>query len=453
MSQRLKKRIFAILAKIAVVCLVFNLPLIPLTNASFSDQESVSGNQVSAGYWEAPTLVYPLNGTIVTLGSAWDLNPYMDWDYSLHGPGVQYVYESSHNNIINPDGSFTSPVYISGLLSNTQIPAPGTPDGIYYWHVRALISGTWTPWSEIWLLTVDRSQPAPSPTPAPVVINEVYYDVAPDKGDEGNESNPDEWVELYNNTDQPVNLKDWSLTDNSGSDIISHANTYIPANGFAVLAKSASTWAYWSIPSSAEKISLGQKIGNGLGNDGDRLILKDDNGVEIDAVSWGSNTYAFSPSVGDVAEGHSIARSPKGHDTNTSADWVDLATPNPGTNPHPPVTELIAPLPNFESLIESSPSATPEASPTATPSVQPSPIPESSPESSPSGTSQDNTTPTPPITDLNLSPTPTPEGTPEENLVPSPTPTPEEQPPNSDPPITSPSNPESKPEDTVGVNE
>jgi len=178
---------------------------------------------------------------------------------------------------------------------------------------------------------------------ASVVINEVYYNVAPDKGDEGNSANPDEWVELYNNSDSPVNLKNWRIDDNSGSNTIIHANVYIPAKGFAVLAKNASTWTYWSIPTEAKKISLGQKIGNGLDNDGDRVILRDNNGVEVDAVNWGTDTYAFAPSISDVPEGHSISRIVKGvDDANTAADWMDTHPgssppgPNPGTNPHPP---------------------------------------------------------------------------------------------------------------------
>lgn len=179
---------------------------------------------------------------------------------------------------------------------------------------------------------------------ASVVINEVYYDVASDKGNEGDTSNPNEWVELYNNSDNQVNLKDWTLSDNSGSKTINHANKYIPGKGYAVIAKSANTWTYWSIPTGATKIVLGQKIGDGLDDDGDRVVLKESNGTEIDAVSWGSDTYAFTPSVADMAEGHSISRVTKGVDTDVASDWMDTYPgsvppgPNPGTNPHPSET-------------------------------------------------------------------------------------------------------------------
>lgn len=182
---------------------------------------------------------------------------------------------------------------------------------------------------------VPSPSPSPSPSPTPtlpdVVINEVYYDVAPDKGNEGDQSNPDEWIELYNNTDDPVNLKDWTINDNSYSRTVSHSNVYIPGKGFALLAKSANTWTYWTIPSSAEKISLGQKIGNGLGNTGDRLILKNDLEQIVDQMSYGDDATILDPSCLDVPEGHSLERDPDGKDTNNASDFTDRSPPTPGS--------------------------------------------------------------------------------------------------------------------------
>lgn len=173
---------------------------------------------------------------------------------------------------------------------------------------------------------------SPSPTPTPItfhlVINEVYYDVkSPDKGSETSPNN-DEWVELYNNTGQPISLKDWTITDNNSSSII-NANVNIPAYGFALLAKDANTWTYWTIPVGVEKISLGQEIGNGLANAGDRLILKDELGSVVDQMSYGNDTTFFV--LTPVDEGHSWERSPAGKDTDTATDFIDQANPTPGS--------------------------------------------------------------------------------------------------------------------------
>ena len=168
-----------------------------------------------------------------------------------------------------------------------------------------------------------------------VVINEVYYDVGHRKFcavDEEKEPR-NEWVELYNPTDEPIDVSGWTIEDNDSFDVIP-ISPLISAHSFAVISKNDSTWLFWSIPPEAVKITLGSVIGNGLSNDGDRVILKDASGVEIDAVSYGDDAYAFLPPVPYVFEGRSIARSPKGFDTNKYSDWIELEVPNPGTNPH-----------------------------------------------------------------------------------------------------------------------
>jgi len=173
----------------------------------------------------------------------------------------------------------------------------------------------------------------PTPDLEKIVINEVYYDV---DSQHGAESDPQsyEWVELYNPNDVDIDLKNWTLTDNTTERTIIHFSKSIPAHGFAVIAKAAQTWTYWTIPLTAAKFQLGQQIGNGLSNDGDALILKNPDGDIIDQISWGDDISIFNPSVPGVVKGHSIARSLLGSDTDSATDWIDLTTPNPGTNPH-----------------------------------------------------------------------------------------------------------------------
>jgi signal peptidase len=249
------------------------------------------------------------SGSLLGLTATMVFNPLDNWEFYV---SLNDYDLSLQSKICNFDLVFSGEQVGGGGFTDEEI------------LENTIYSGTWMP----------------SPGSGDVVISEVYYDVALDKGNEDNSANPDEWVELYNNSVSPVNLKNWKIGDNSGSDTIIHANVYIPAKGFAVLAKSASTWTYWSIPTEATKIQLGQKIGNGLDDDSDRVVLKDSNGTEIDAVSWGTDISAFSPSVSDVPEGHSISRIVKGVDTNIAANWIDTpGGPNPGTNPHPPEWE------------------------------------------------------------------------------------------------------------------
>lgn len=140
----------------------------------------------------------------------------------------------------------------------------------------------------------------------------------------------DEWIELFNPTDHDISLKNYTLTDNSGIPVTIHANKKIKSGGFALLSKDNSTWNYWTEDPSAIKIPLGQDIGNGLENAGDRVILKNSNGAVQDQVSWGTDTSAFDPSVPTVTDGHSIERVAPGVDSDTAADWIDQALPSPG---------------------------------------------------------------------------------------------------------------------------
>jgi hypothetical protein len=166
----------------------------------------------------------------------------------------------------------------------------------------------------------------PEATTDHLVVNEVYYDVGSGKGND-----PDnEWVEIYNPTDLAVDISGWKICDNYYCDTIP-VPTLIPAKGFAVITGYASTWGNWTIPSEAVKIVLGSNIGNGLRDDGDRVILKNASDAIIDAMSYGDDaTYFELPLSG---KGKSLARIVKGYDTDSATDWVINATPNPGTNP------------------------------------------------------------------------------------------------------------------------
>lgn len=149
------------LIKFIALLLIVSSCRISITNASFSSQKSSRDNLISTGCWatpSVPSLLYPENYTFAGLASAWNLNPYMDWSDStttcpLTNP-ISYQYESYR------DSGLTILAYRSGWLNSSQIPAWGTPEGKYYWRVRAKDSFLNTSdFSSAWLLTVDRTAP------------------------------------------------------------------------------------------------------------------------------------------------------------------------------------------------------------------------------------------------------------------------------------------------------
>lgn len=162
-----------------------------------------------------------------------------------------------------------------------------------------------------------------------LVINEVYANVAPDKGD----ASKGEWLEIYNPTDSAVNLSGWEICDNSSCDILP-GSPVIPSRSFVVVTPDASVFnAHWTLPAGAQLVDIGSDIGNGLSNSGDRVVLRDGTPGHaiVDAMSYGNDASYFV--LPQAKPGVSYARIVKGYDNDVSSDWVMNAAPNPGTNP------------------------------------------------------------------------------------------------------------------------
>jgi len=153
-------------------------------------------------------------------------------------------------------------------------------------------------------------------------------------------NNIHEYIELYNPSDQPINLQGYSLwyrLATSEQDLpVNHwqVSTLIPPQGHYLL------------------VHAGQDIGitpdaefeQGLNLSGGGLLLRDPGGITLDALSWGNNPIAFT-------EGHpalvlqndrSLERLPGGQagnsmDTNNNAaDFKLTAEPNPQNSGFPP---------------------------------------------------------------------------------------------------------------------
>lgn len=153
-------------------------------------------------------------------------------------------------------------------------------------------------------------------------INKVYYDVDDEHGSELD----NEWVEIYNPMNKTVDVSGWKICDNDSCVILPVVDP-LESHKFAVITSDSTTWDYWEIPDDVIKVELGSLIGDGLDNDGDRVILKNLEDIEVDAMSWETDTYAFDPACPDVDEGHMLGRNPTGYDTDTAGDWKDYALP------------------------------------------------------------------------------------------------------------------------------
>jgi len=128
-----------------------------------------------------------------------------------------------------------------------------------------------------------------------VVINEVMW-----MGSIGGPSGDDEWIELRNTTDSPIDLSNWFI-QNAGLDgnAIDIPSGTIPANGyFLITKKEISESEIDDLITSNLVIS-----GMSLHNDGEELILKNSSEHEIDSTPEGEW-----PAGGNGATRHSMER-------------------------------------------------------------------------------------------------------------------------------------------------
>lgn len=163
-----------------------------------------------------------------------------------------------------------------------------------------------------------------------VVINKAYYDV----DDRHGEDPTNEWIELYNPTDQPVSVKNWEICDDNDCSVII-PDVSVPSLGYAFVSYNSSTWQYWNIPADVVKIYQLGGHSIALDNDADMLVLEDFDNNIIDQMNWGAvnngwpnyNDKLWNPGVPDIAEGHMLGRVPSGYDTDQPSDFRDLGLP------------------------------------------------------------------------------------------------------------------------------
>jgi predicted MPP superfamily phosphohydrolase len=164
-----------------------------------------------------------------------------------------------------------------------------------------------------------------------VLISEVYYDVARGKDSDN------EWVIIRNLENEEINLSGWKICSKNEKEKCNNLEGIIPANGFAILTPTSTTFSFWKIPKEMTKIILGKKFGSyGLNNEGDNLILKNEKGEIVDAMSYGDDKSIFDPLCQGVAEGKSLLRDPPEKDTDTAEDFKE-SEPTIGKN-QPPVS-------------------------------------------------------------------------------------------------------------------
>ena len=194
--------------------------------------------------------------------------------------------------------------------------------------------------------------------PVIAVINEILYRPHPLETPVTPEARR-EWIEIYNASDDPIDLAGWTIDDGEERDVL--PQLIVPAQGFAVLTGAASYFLsdYPLFSGSLAEVADGS-LGNGLANTGDSLTLRDVSGRVVDALSYGDDLTVFDPSCPGVSVGHSLEREPTGYDTDRADDFAEQERPSPGEASFHEPTGTATATPT------DAPTATPSATDTAT---------------------------------------------------------------------------------------
>ena len=182
---------------------------------------------------------------------------------------------------------------------------------------------------------------------AQIVINEIMYNPRAQQGDDWNQ----EWIELFNTTDQEQDVGGWTFSDASGTTFTLPGGTTIPANSYLILAVNdtefttfyTSATPQFPLPDGVEVLDWGTFALN-LNNDVDTLTLENASSTVIDRVSYDDGGSWPTEPDGD---GPSLEKiNPPLANTNTDADasnWaastadygtpgrINTVTPEPST--------------------------------------------------------------------------------------------------------------------------
>jgi hypothetical protein len=148
------------------------------------------------------------------------------------------------------------------------------------------------------------------------------------------------WVEIHNPTQAPVDLDGYGLMNSMSQDQLQGT---VPAQGYLLIVASAKGF-YRKFPSASAEIFEVQdgEIGSGLSKEREMLGLVNPRGVLVDLMNWGNPDPAwpnFTSKLwfpGILSQEPYLARMPDGKDGDRPTDFTGVFEPTPGEkNPAP----------------------------------------------------------------------------------------------------------------------
>lgn len=147
-----------------------------------------------------------------------------------------------------------------------------------------------------------------------IFFTQVFYDTP------GKDS-IEEWIEIYNPTDNTIDLKSWTISDNSKS--WTFPEITVQSNSYLIIARDLE--GFRSLYSCDPDID---SFTRSLNNNGDYLILKDNEDNEIDFVAWESGDKEY-PEWDLIAGNNKSIKRINNQDTDKPSDWSSNQEPEP----------------------------------------------------------------------------------------------------------------------------
>jgi hypothetical protein len=154
--------------------------------------------------------------------------------------------------------------------------------------------------------------------PQSLIINEIMFNPL---------DGQNEWIELFNRSDQPVDLASWTINDRPTTSAatvftISHQSMILKPGAFVVAAADSSVLRLFPYLQQSDSMTQGLILnhsgGLGLNNDGDAVVLKDLTMQTIDSVEYSLRWHH--PDIVDT-RGRSLERINPNINANDPRNW------------------------------------------------------------------------------------------------------------------------------------
>jgi hypothetical protein len=218
---------------------------------------------------------------------------------------VEFYEDKNHDSLPQPNEIFLSTsnqellqpsdtVIIQAVLTQSSF-------GKEWIFINSILAGDQNPVNNIKKQILSVGIP-----PYSVVVNEIMF--AP------NSPEP-EWIELYNNYSDTVDLNEWDISNrySSTKHIITNQNIPLPPGDYCILTKDINLFTAIHPDISATIIQISSLPTYFLNNTGDAVVLFDNRGAIMDSV------YYY-PSWSDSA-GNSLERIESKFNSNDSTNW------------------------------------------------------------------------------------------------------------------------------------